>query len=391
MNYKKIYQSFIENRKLCESALLSSGEYKERHHILPRALGGTDEAANIICLTPEDHYFAHLLLAKIYGGKMWCALVAMANMDHGAQRGDAIKKRVQFGHVRRLVAQYFRDNHSGIDSASADRTIFQLLHHDGSKAKGNRFELEEQTGLSRGLISGLVIGVKMTSKGWSSPIHNPNGLSRSELISASKRKADIFALYHYDERIFEGTRADFAKETGKRLYLGGGIEVCYGWYTSKHLAETHYQRMSEKCFLNSQIRGDISGKNNPNADPTLYTFVNEKTGESVKRTRVQMRNEFGLIKHQVTGVIRGTQISANGWTLPGAVRKRAPKGAKYTFVHESGEVFTGLRSELERRAGKSKGFALALIRGSIRHGWRCPQAHKVRPNSKDSQLEGTAN
>src|SRR5690625_2341254 len=145
MDYNRIYQSFIRHRREGESALLASGEYKERHHILPRALGGTDDPKNIICLTPEDHYFAHLLLAKIYGGKMWCALVAMANMDHGAQRGDKFKKRIQFGHVRRQVAKYFRDNHSGINSAAADKTPVHLMHQDGRSATGNRFELDRKS------------------------------------------------------------------------------------------------------------------------------------------------------------------------------------------------------------------------------------------------------
>lgn len=73
MNYQKIYDSLIEkgkNRKLdC---------YKERHHIVPRCLGGSDDEFNLVDLTPEEHYVAHQLLIKIYPNNH--ALVKAASM-----------------------------------------------------------------------------------------------------------------------------------------------------------------------------------------------------------------------------------------------------------------------------------------------------------------------
>lgn len=38
----------------------------EIHHILPRCMGGVDDKTNLVKLTPEEHYLAHLLLVKIY-------------------------------------------------------------------------------------------------------------------------------------------------------------------------------------------------------------------------------------------------------------------------------------------------------------------------------------
>jgi len=40
--------------------------YKERHHIIPRCMGGSDEVDNLVDLTPEEHFVAHQLLVKIY-------------------------------------------------------------------------------------------------------------------------------------------------------------------------------------------------------------------------------------------------------------------------------------------------------------------------------------
>ena len=68
MDYRRIYSEFIVDRRTKEPAVEG---YTERHHIVPKSLGGTDEPANLIRLTAEDHFFAHLLLAKIHGGGMW--------------------------------------------------------------------------------------------------------------------------------------------------------------------------------------------------------------------------------------------------------------------------------------------------------------------------------
>jgi hypothetical protein len=74
MDYKRIYEAFIKDRRIRELALTG---YVERHHIIPRCMGGGDGSDNLIRLTPEDHIFAHLLLAKIYGRALWYPLFLM--------------------------------------------------------------------------------------------------------------------------------------------------------------------------------------------------------------------------------------------------------------------------------------------------------------------------
>lgn len=43
-----------------------SGMYFEMHHILPKSVGGSDNATNKVLLTAKEHYICHHLLAKIY-------------------------------------------------------------------------------------------------------------------------------------------------------------------------------------------------------------------------------------------------------------------------------------------------------------------------------------
>lgn len=62
MNYERIYNNLIERAK----SRNITNTYYERHHIIPRCLGGTNEACNLVNLTPEEHYLAHQLLVKMH-------------------------------------------------------------------------------------------------------------------------------------------------------------------------------------------------------------------------------------------------------------------------------------------------------------------------------------
>jgi len=62
MNYKKIYDELCirgQNRELPNDL------YTEKHHIVPRCMGGLNDKENLTILTPEEHYVCHQLLVKI--------------------------------------------------------------------------------------------------------------------------------------------------------------------------------------------------------------------------------------------------------------------------------------------------------------------------------------
>jgi len=86
MNYQRIYDQLIARAvKRC-----SIDGYTEKHHIIPRSIGGGDEAANIALLTLREHYIAHWLLWRIhrftqYGLRMAKAFNAM-NSTRGPNR-----------------------------------------------------------------------------------------------------------------------------------------------------------------------------------------------------------------------------------------------------------------------------------------------------------------
>lgn len=109
MDYERIYREFIADRK----AKSKPDGYTEQHHILPRSLGGGNGIDNLIRLTASDHFFAHLLLAKIHGGSMWYAVNAMAD---GPLVGERAADR-RFTLMRRCWYQQAKEQFSSVHSS----------------------------------------------------------------------------------------------------------------------------------------------------------------------------------------------------------------------------------------------------------------------------------
>jgi hypothetical protein len=96
MNYQLIYDKLITrayNRQL--------GGYKERHHIVPKCLGGSDDKTNLVDLTPEEHYVAHQLLVKIHPNHLGLltAIVKMSGYGNGSRKST----NKLFGWIKRRI------------------------------------------------------------------------------------------------------------------------------------------------------------------------------------------------------------------------------------------------------------------------------------------------
>ena len=69
LNHQKHYDLLI----IKAQSRIKPNCYCESHHIIPKALGGSNDTSNLVWLTAREHFIAHLLLAKIHGGSMWLA------------------------------------------------------------------------------------------------------------------------------------------------------------------------------------------------------------------------------------------------------------------------------------------------------------------------------
>lgn len=71
--------------------------YVERHHVVPRCMGGTDAKSNIVELSAREHFVAHLLLVKIFPKehKLTCAVTFLTSKGkiRNNKMYDWIRKR----------------------------------------------------------------------------------------------------------------------------------------------------------------------------------------------------------------------------------------------------------------------------------------------------------
>lgn len=85
--YQTWYQQIIDRAR---SRTLTG--YVERHHVVPRSLGGSDHADNLVRLTAREHFVCHWLLTKMYTGE---ARYKMINAMYIMRADGPYQKRYQ--------------------------------------------------------------------------------------------------------------------------------------------------------------------------------------------------------------------------------------------------------------------------------------------------------
>ena len=87
MNYQRIYDQIIDRAK--ERTLEG---YKEKHHIIPKCMGGSNKKENLIELTAREHFISHWLLCRIYpeNRKLGHAFWFMSKQNSPTQQRDYI-------------------------------------------------------------------------------------------------------------------------------------------------------------------------------------------------------------------------------------------------------------------------------------------------------------
>lgn len=193
MNYKKIYNSLV-TRAVSRKKLRRTQEgyvYYEKHHILPRCLGGTDDKSNIILLTAEEHWVAHLLLVKMYPGNVSLIYACQAMSMAGGYNQRTTNKL--FGWIRRKYADIISSKHKG------------RVLSDEHKRKLS----EINKGLKRPHMTGN-----------NNPMHKEGVkervlAKREGQLRVQKRDSVVFMFIKVDKsETFVGTRQEFRKYSG---------------------------------------------------------------------------------------------------------------------------------------------------------------------------------
>ena len=99
--YKKWYEQIVQRAK---NRILNG--YYERHHILPRSLGGLDIPENIVCLTAREHFICHWLLIKLTSGQDRYKMINALRMMRANKSGQRYTSKITARVYENLKTEY---------------------------------------------------------------------------------------------------------------------------------------------------------------------------------------------------------------------------------------------------------------------------------------------
>lgn len=91
MDHKRIYDQIVDRAK---NRTLEG--YKEKHHIVPKCIGGEDSQENIVHLTAREHFICHWLLHEMNPNDRGLSLAfsMMCNMENANQNRYTPSSRI---------------------------------------------------------------------------------------------------------------------------------------------------------------------------------------------------------------------------------------------------------------------------------------------------------
>lgn len=148
MNYRKHYNSLIVRARDREEEGLLTEDYYEKHHVLPRCLGGSDKTSNLVKLTPEEHYVAHQLLVKMHPEHSGLVFAALRMTHHSS--GRRINNKA-YGWLRKKYSNVMKGK-TGNRNSSYGRSWY----HDPATFISGKFLKED---IPEGWVRGRVVDI----------------------------------------------------------------------------------------------------------------------------------------------------------------------------------------------------------------------------------------
>ena len=220
--YKTWYNSITVNAKT-----RTAEGYVERHHIIPKSLGGSDDKENLVNLTAREHFICHWLLVKIYSGESKAKMIYALN---GMKRNGQYTQRYETKITSR-VYENLKKEFSLVHSATMKG---RPAHNKGVPATDKQKEKNRKSAL----------GKKMSPESIAKGVEKRTGQKRT-----NEQKARMSAAMtgikkgpmskEQKEAISKGTK-------GKSKPLGMGNKVSAT--VAKQLAEgKHYTQTKIQC------------------------------------------------------------------------------------------------------------------------------------------------
>lgn len=165
MNYQRIHDAIINRAR---NRTLQG--YYEKHHVIPRCLGGNDDLDNLVELTAREHFIVHKLLCKIYPTEhklVYAYWMMSRNVSNSKYKRNYKVSSRDYEYARQLFSEVsskyqlgktLTDDHKKALSIAAKtrKTRTPIKHSEETKQKlsslwkGTKRSLEDRQKISEG-------------------------------------------------------------------------------------------------------------------------------------------------------------------------------------------------------------------------------------------------
>jgi len=232
MNYQRIYDQLISRAR---TRLIDIAG--EKHHIIPRSMGGNNNKKNIVKLTFHEHFVAHLLLWRIYHNNSMAYAVWMMAHTRGIRitgRTYALLKSEISGKVRKqMTGKIVTETTRNKMSESGLGRVFTEEHRNNiskgskgkvSKMKGKSYNLSnESKALKSNSRKGKCVGDDNPMRREDVKLKQRQSCANSEAVKAAHDASKGHRPYHFRRISVNGIEYESITSATKIL------NVTYNW------------------------------------------------------------------------------------------------------------------------------------------------------------------
>jgi len=119
-------------------------EYTERHHIIPRSLGGKDRKSNMVRLTVREHYIVHHILIKMLekGDARNKMITAFFFMSHSREQIKLTAR--QYGYLKKIYSEAQSEISKEVSSRPEYKEKMKLIQNDPEYIKNQSEKKKER-------------------------------------------------------------------------------------------------------------------------------------------------------------------------------------------------------------------------------------------------------
>jgi hypothetical protein len=261
--YTTWYNNIIATAK---SRVLPNEVYTEKHHIIPKSLGGNNSENNLVDLTAREHFICHLLLPKMLTGinkrNMSFAIWAMLNRDHSKNKSRYKVNSYRYESIKKQVAGAISQLHKG-KTVSTETRAKQSAKATGriSPNKGKSMSEDQKNKLSIA-HKGKIIAPETVAKISESRKHYQHSEETKQKISAANQGKTVVISEETKQKISNSLKGRPNANKGKPAHNRGIphspktiIKFKQAHQTREKILCPHCSKLIAKCSF-SRWHGD---------------------------------------------------------------------------------------------------------------------------------------